>query len=81
MAHIFSSADILLPKERSNENCKAYSVIACDQFTSDPGYWENAAQIRQGSASALDLVLPEAYLGTDAEKLHKEDAEEAAEGP
>ena len=72
---LFSPADICLPKISlsSTEEWTKWAVIACDQFTSDPGYWENAARIRKGSASALDLVLPEAYLGTDAEKPHKED--------
>lgn len=72
---LFSPADICLPKFplTSAEEWRKWAVIACDQFTSDPGYWENASQIRKGSASALDLVLPEAYLGTDAEKSHKEE--------
>jgi uncharacterized protein (DUF1015 family) len=62
MAHIFSSADILLPKERSNENCKAYSVIACDQFTSEPHFWEECKKNVGDNPSTLDLILPEVYL-------------------
>lgn len=71
---LFSSADIYLPKLLASQKDEwtKWAVIACDQFTSDPAYWENAAQIRKGSASALDLILPEAYLGTDREKVHKE---------
>ena len=71
---LFSSADICLPKlhfSQKNEWTK-WAVIACDQFTSDPAYWENTSELRKGSPSALDLVLPEAYLGTDAEKAHKD---------
>ena len=70
---LFSPADICLPKLQLSQKDEwtKWAVIACDQFTSDPGYWENAAQIRKGSASALDLVLPEAFLGTDVEKQHK----------
>ena len=71
---LFSAADVCLPKlplHRTDEWTK-WAVIACDQFTSDVSYWENASQIRKGSASALDLVLPEAYLGTDEERPHKE---------
>lgn len=71
---LFSAADVCFPKlplHRTDEWTK-WAVIACDQFTSDVSYWENASQIRKGSASALDLVLPEAYLGTDEERPHKE---------
>ncbi len=70
---LFSPADVCLPKLQLSQKDEwtKWAVIACDQFTSDPGYWENAAQIRKGSASALDLVLPEAFLGTDVEKQHK----------
>ena len=71
---LFSAADICLPKLPSSqkEEWTKWAVIACDQFTSDPAYWANTSRIREGSASALDLVLPEAYLGTDEEKSHKE---------
>ena len=70
---LFSSADICLPQlSVSQIDCwKKWAVIACDQFTSDPAYWEEAATIRQGSDSALDLILPEAYLGTQKEATHK----------
>lgn len=62
MAHIFSSADILLPKERSNESGRAYSVIACDQFTSEPHFWEECRKNVGDEPSTLDLILPEVYL-------------------
>ena len=49
-----------------------FAVIACDQFTSAPEYWD-ACRICIGSApSALDYILPEAYLGTPAEATQKE---------
>lgn len=71
---LFSPADICLPKlsVTQNEEWTKWAVIACDQFTSDPAYWNKASQVREGSASALDLVLPEAYLGTSQEASHKE---------
>lgn len=34
---LFQTCDILLPKTDSYEK---WSVIACDQFTSEPQYWE-----------------------------------------
>jgi hypothetical protein len=40
----------------------AWAVIACDQYTSEPEYWDRAARIAQGKASALHCILPELYL-------------------
>lgn len=53
-------ADILLPKEGIDMN--KWAIVACDQFTSQPEYWEDAAKIAADSPSALKLILPEAYL-------------------
>ena len=58
---IVRPADILLPKVK---DMTAWSVVACDQFTSQREYWD-AAEQRVGEApSALRLMLPEAWLGT-----------------
>lgn len=58
---IFKRGDILLPKE----NYEAWSVVACDQFTSEPGYWSEAERIAGDSPSALRIMLPEAWLRTE----------------
>ncbi len=64
----FTTADILLPKLSAEEMTK-WAVVACDQYTSEPAYWENTAQIAGDSASALKLILPEVYLeAADAEQ-------------
>ena len=64
----FTSADILLPKLDKAEMTK-WAVVACDQYTSEPQYWEETARIAGDSASALKLILPEVYLEEpDAEK-------------
>ena len=50
---IFSPTDILLPKE----NFEAWSVIACDQFTSNEEYWQSVkggGDSRRASAFTLD---------------------------
>ena len=61
--NIFSPADILLPKK----DFEKWSVIACDQFTSRPDYWEEARSISDGAPTTLELIYPEVYLGkTDA---------------
>ena len=59
MERIFHRADILLP-----ENCDMtrWSVVACDQFTSQPEYWAALEQLAEGVPSTLHLMLPEAYL-------------------
>lgn len=59
--HIVSSTDILLPR---TEDMGAWSVIACDQFTSEPEYWAAAEQRAAEKPSALSLMLPEAWLHT-----------------
>ena len=67
---IFGAADILLPSFDDPAEWSAYSVIACDQFTSEPEYWEKAEKL-SGALSTLDMILPEAYLGTDKEASAK----------
>ena len=63
---IFSPADILLPRE----HFEAWSVIACDQFTSNPDYWEEVRRTAGEHPSTLHLIYPEVYLGRgDAEKV------------
>ena len=54
---IVNRADILLPKEK---DLSAWSVVACDQFTSQPDYWEAADRLAGDSPSTLRLTLPEA---------------------
>ena len=56
----FLPADILLPG-RETEMSK-WSAVACDQYTSEPDYWKEAAAFASGSPSSLDLFLPEAFL-------------------
>ncbi len=56
----FSPADILLPKDA---DMAKWAVVACDQFTSEPEYWEETESIVGDEKSALNLILPEVYLG------------------
>ncbi|MBR6599733.1 MAG: DUF1015 family protein, partial [Oscillospiraceae bacterium] len=62
----FRNADILLPK---NADMEKWSVVACDQYTSEPDYWKETSEITSGSISTLDYILPEIYLeDNDVEK-------------
>ncbi len=69
--HSFSSAEILLPKQ----NFENWATIACDQYTSEPEYWERAKTAAGDKPSALNIVLPEVYLSKDnsesIEKINK----------
>ncbi len=58
----FSTADILLPRLSGGEMTK-WAVVACDQYTSERDYWSETARIVGGAPSALNLILPEVYLG------------------
>ena len=56
----FLPAHILLPgRETPTEQ---WACLACDQFTSQPEYWQLAERQVGGAPSALHLVLPEVYL-------------------
>ena len=55
----FYPADILLPNVR---DMRKWAVIACDQFTSQPAYWQKVEQEVGEAPTALRLVLPEVYL-------------------
>ena len=59
--HSFSPADILLPKS----DFESWATIACDQYTSEPEYWEEAKKAAGDKPSALNIVLPEVYLSSD----------------
>ncbi len=53
--------DILLPK--ADIDLSKWAVIACDQFTSEPKYWQKVSDIVGDSPSTLNLIYPEVYLG------------------
>ena len=60
MNNAFKPADILVPKESTD--MKKWAVIACDQYTSEPEYWKEAAENVGNFPSSLNLILPEIFL-------------------
>ena len=62
MSNCFSPANILLPND--GIDMKKWSVIACDQFTSQAGYWDAVEKYVGDAPSTLNVVFPEIYLGT-----------------
>ena len=63
----FVPAEILLPNV---EDMSKWAVIACDQFTSDQAYWDRVRKTAEGVPSTINLILPEAELGTAQEAEH-----------
>lgn len=59
--NLFLPANILLPKG----GFEKWAVIACDQYTSEPGYWKNTEEFVGDAPSALNIVFPEVYLSRD----------------
>lgn len=58
--NLFEPADILIPKGVEMEK---WAVIACDQFTSQPEYWERVENYVGDAKSSLKLIFPEAKIG------------------
>ena len=59
----FVVPEILIPA--GDVNLKKWSVVACDQFTSEPEYWQEVEKQVGNSASALHIMLPEIYLNDE----------------
>ncbi len=58
---------VFLP--RKGTDLSRWSVIACDQFTSQPEYWQKVEEFVGQAPSTLNLIFPEVYLekpGADA---------------
>jgi hypothetical protein len=60
------SPKILLPS--AGIDLQKWAVIACDQFTSEPEYWQQVQGLVGDAPSSFQLVLPEILLGTPAEE-------------
>ena len=68
MSVFFRPADILLP-DFTKYSGTAWSCVACDQYTSQPEYWEAADAVAADAPSTLRLIIPEVYLSeTEARK-------------
>ena len=64
----FGAAEILLP-DFEKVNGTAWSVVACDQYTSEPAYWDAAKEQVGNAPSTLSLMLPEIYLQESAARI------------
>lgn len=61
MNKYFYPCDFLLPKK----DFEKWSVVACDQYTSEPEYWKAVENYVGDAPSALNIILPEVYLQKD----------------
>jgi len=64
---VFTPANILIPADSSME---VWSVIACDQFSSEKEYWSRVKTKVGDKPSTLNMIIPEAYL----EEINEETA-------
>lgn len=78
----FSPADILIPYDCG---LTRWAVVACDQYTSQPDYWQRVDAFVGSAPSALRLILPESKLessnvGSEIQKIHQTMEQYLAEG-
>jgi len=52
---------VLLPNPKVDLH--KWAVVACDQFTAEPDYWQAVQQTVGAAPSTLKLIFPEVYLG------------------
>jgi len=62
MNKVLSTGKILLPKDA---DLSKWSVVACDQYTSQPEYWNEVEDYVGDAPSTLHITLPEIYLEGD----------------
>ena len=48
---------------RAGIDLSRWAVVACDQYTSEPDYWQAVAQRVGDAPSTLNLTFPEVFLG------------------
>lgn len=56
---------IMIPKDGTDYY--KWAVVACDQYTSEPEYWDEVEKIVGDAPSTLRLMLPELYLDKEGE--------------
>ncbi|MBR4434970.1 MAG: DUF1015 domain-containing protein [Clostridia bacterium] len=57
--------ELMMPKK--GVDLTKWAVVACDQYTSQPDYWNECERIVGDAPSTLRLMLPEIYLEKEGE--------------
>ena len=65
-----AAPEILVPSSKVEKD--KWAVVACDQYTSEPEYWESVEKYVGTAPSTLNLVLPEVYLPRISEEEKEE---------
>ena len=60
--------EILIPNNQTD--FEKWAIVACDQFTSQPEYWNAVKNLIGQSPSAYHLILHEAFLCTEKEQIN-----------
>ena len=71
MTHFPNKVGVLVPElllPAREVDISKWAMVACDQFTSEPEYWDAARAYIGDAPSTLDLFLPEVYLGKPGEQ-------------
>lgn len=61
MVNCFHAADILVPQKIS---LRKWACVACDQYSSQPEYWERVRDFVGEEPSTYHMIFPEAFLET-----------------
>jgi len=62
---IFADVGIKVPRvylPKAGTDLSKWAVVACDQFTSEPEYWNEVENFVGDAPSTLKLIFPEVYL-------------------
>ncbi len=62
---ILSVLGLIIPKimlPESKCQLEKWAVVACDQYTSERGYWEKVEDLTKGNPSTYNIIFPEVYL-------------------
>lgn len=66
MGYSFLPASILLPKD--DVDMSKWSVVACDQYTSNKRYWNQVNKLVDGVPSTYNIIYPEVYLNDGSDR-------------
>ncbi|MDY0131933.1 MAG: DUF1015 domain-containing protein [Desulforegulaceae bacterium] len=72
MKTVFNKVALKLPEvylPSKNTDPEKWSVIACDQYTSHPEYWEKIAKYVGDLPSTLNIIFPEVFLDSEKEEI------------
>ena len=67
MYNALKTAEILLPAP--GKDFSKWAVVACDQYTAQPKYWEAAEEYVGDAPSTLRITLPEIWLNQSEERI------------